>query len=109
MKPFTREEFAKLYEDRSLKLTDIAAKLGIARQAVTKWRSRFGIQTRTIIPENRPQQRAEFERLYRETPMGARAIARKLGVTIEIAKNWRRALGLPQKPKANAQISRRLN
>lgn len=46
-----------------------------------------------------PAQKADFDRLYRETPLGAVAIARRLHISVNIAKRWRRESGLPIKKK----------
>jgi transposase len=103
-----RDEFSELYR-QGVEREEIATRLGVALATIGRWRVELNLPTRVVIPANRAEQRAEFECLYRETPMGARAIARKLGISIELGKSWRRSLGLPPKPSANSHISRRLN
>lgn len=101
-----REEFARLYV-AGAKWTAIAAILGTQKGTLIRWRAQLGLKTHNATrDEALNPKRAEFERLYRTTPLGAKAIAKKLGMAKTTAGRIRRSLCLPAKPAANSHLSR---
>jgi DNA-directed RNA polymerase specialized sigma24 family protein len=89
----------RLYHEEGLSQAAIAARLGCSVATVGNRMRRCGIATRDGRFKARPIPQATLARLYSEEGLTLTAIAAQLGVSVGTVHNWRRAYGIPARPR----------
>lgn len=98
----TCEELHRLYVDEGLSQARVAALAGCSAATVALRLRRCGITARDGRFRGRPIPRALLEQLYSAEALPLPAIAARLGVSVSTVHNWRRACGLPTRPRRRA-------
>lgn len=100
------EELRRLYIDEGLSQTKVAALLGCSAATVGLRLRRCGIAARDGRFRARPIPQALLEELYCAQGLTLTEIAARLGVSVSTVHNWRRACGLPARPRRGARRAR---
>lgn len=93
------EELHRLYIDEGMSQARIAALLGCSAATVANRLRRCGIPARDGRFKPRPLPRALLIELYSDEALPLPMIAARLGVSVSSVHNWRRAYGIPTRPR----------
>jgi hypothetical protein len=92
-------ELRLLYEDHELGIVAIGARLGCSGSTVANWLRECGITLRSGQFKRRAVSGHLLRQLYSVERLPIREIAARLGISVSGVNSWRRALGIPTRPR----------